>query len=124
MIVEARIANAQKMSIVWLPLHRIFGQGIFPIFQCQRVLKDTDPGRISCQRAFPIEQEISKARVPGFRQRPRFANCRESAIHIVRLKLLSRDPTKDFRWRMTAIFPFLCKWKMKIAAVAAFIFRF
>src|SRR5216684_5686552 len=79
---------------------------MFSIFQGQRVLKDVDQRLFASQPTFTIEQEIPKAGYARFGKPPRLANGRKGAIHVVGFKLLPSHPTKDFRWRMTAILPF------------------
>src|SRR6266704_4534284 len=109
MIIEARIANPQQMFVIRLPLHGIFCQGMFSIFQGQRVLKDVDQRLFASQPTFTIEQEIPKAGVTRFGKPPRLANGRKGAIHVVWFIVLPSDPTKYFRWRMTAIFSFFVR---------------
>lgn len=37
MLVEARIPDTEQVPIIWLPLDRIFREGILPIFERQRI---------------------------------------------------------------------------------------
>src|SRR5437667_6981039 len=106
MIVETRIAHPQEMFVVWLPLQRIFRQGMFSIFQRQDVLNDVDQRLLTRQSAFTIEQEILEAGITRSRKRSCLANGREGAVHVVWLKLLPCHPAQDLCWRMTTIFPF------------------
>ena len=42
MIVEARVAHPQEMSIIWLPFDRVFRQRVLPIFKSEGILKNVD----------------------------------------------------------------------------------
>jgi hypothetical protein len=72
-------------------------------------LKDVDQGFLACQTAFAIEKEIPKASISRPAKRSCLADSREGAVHVVRFTLLSSDPSQDFGWRMTTIFPFLVR---------------
>ncbi len=50
-----------KLYLIRLPLHSIFCQGMLPVFQRQRVLKNIDQRLFTRQAALSIEQEIPKA---------------------------------------------------------------
>src|SRR6266487_1653176 len=87
------------------------------VFQGQRVLKDVNQCLAPCQAAFAIEQEIPKAHVACFSQRSCLTDSRKSAIHVIRLKLLSCDPSKHFCGTMASIFSLLVRKMLLIVVV-------
>src|SRR6266487_484515 len=91
--------------------------GMLTVFQGQRVLKDVNQCLAPCQAAFAIEQEIPKAHVACFSQRSCLTDSRKSAIHVIRLKLLSCDPSKHFCGTMASIFSLLVRKMLLIVVV-------
>src|SRR5512135_699908 len=97
------------MFLVWLPLYRIFGQGIFSIFQRQCVLKEIDQRLLPCQATFTVEEKISEASVTRLGKPSCLTNRGEGTIHVVWLKLSASHPAKYFRRRVPPIFPFFMR---------------
>lgn len=68
MVIQTRVAHAQEVPVVWLPFNGVARQGILPIFQCQRVLKNIDQRLFARQSLLAIEQEIPESGIACFRQ--------------------------------------------------------
>lgn len=103
MIIQARIANTEQVFVVWLPFDGVAGQGRFPIFQRQRVLKNIDQRLFACQSLLSIEQEIAEPGVACPRQRSRLTDGRKRPIYQLWLRLHPFDPAEHSSRKMASI---------------------
>src|SRR5512135_61888 len=103
MLVEARIADTQHVSIIGLPRDRILREGILPIFERQGILKDIDKRFLSGQPLLPIEQKVPKLGISCLGEHACLTNGSEGAVNQLWRWLHAALPVEDSRRAMAII---------------------